>query len=611
VCEATGCDMATSALSAASFQHQQGSACVPAVLVAVTARTCKLAMFGWPEAQDRSTHQAREQETGALTGGTDGTAGERTMGDCREDAVLAVAGINDCESGSEHDPSCFSQQPMLLHQRVQMPTASRTEVPWMPVCWLPTTAGHSSGRKIIDTSSSVAKHATSYTCARHASAQEYESQGAAVDAQPGGTPPSHEVAVEPSSRMHATAEHAVPVTAAVLHDTCKGPLAWLLLGLPSGKMELCEVRVDKDAWRKGLSPIRGDTPKGEDRAAPNGSGASSWRSSSARVQQPSRSAVTGSNAGSWRKQSIMEVSVCKLNAPDVHQRMLFTLHASLSQVTDEDKWQWLAVSTSYDRKLVCWDLQITSSKSTAHMRPRHTWTGTGADVLAMHPYQVCVLMCSLATDSHCPVFPSNAAVLRRPLSCDLSQANPACIPMQLFFQAAMAGSSASHAVLVATGDKHMRRFWFSKLASFKDSSCKCSEEECELHRQDSEQVRVCLLSGAQDLFYQGMPSEVSVVDCLDALVAAGCKDGTIGLVDCSQSPAKAQLVTFPTKHEGAVVACALRKSRPLQTDVTGERATNSRGLCQLLLDVQIRGCSCAKLRAASPSSMPTVALCRG
>lgn len=89
-----------------------------------------------------------------------------------------------------------------------------------------------------------------------------------------------------------------------------------------------------------------------------------------------------------------------MQMPDVHVRMLFTLHAMAEEAGGGA--QWRVLTTSYDRKIVSWLLQLDQQPLAARLWPDVTWHGTGSQISAM---------CSV------PVRPPPAAsLLSRPVS---------------------------------------------------------------------------------------------------------------------------------------------------------------------------------------------------
>lgn len=170
-----------------------------------------------------------------------------------------------------------------------------------------------------------------------------------------------------------------------------------------------------------------------------------------------------------------------------------------------------------------------------------------------------------------------------PEMCDCAVCMHACTSTEESLPVQMRGTTqgADTSVLISTGDKQLRRFACRHgMPAQQPSSRSQSDREGDPQTADSPAAGIQLLSGSiSDLFFQGVTSEVSAMSCLDSLVVAGCKDGTVGLLDCNLPPMKAKFVAFSFKHEGPVQACFLRKSPPLlRAAVAEEQGTDSIGL---------------------------------
>lgn len=116
--------------------------------------------------------------------------------------------------------------------------------------------------------------------------------------------------------------------------------------------------------------------------------------------------------------------------------------------------------------------------------------------------------------------------------------------------------TGTEALFVSTGEKHMRRF-----------TCQHAEHtdpETNPEPQQLQPAALKLTSGSSDLFYQDIGAEISAMCCMESLIIAGCRDGTVGLIDTKLPALKAKLVKFSLRHDGPVLACRAQKSSPLQ-----------------------------------------------
>lgn len=121
----------------------------------------------------------------------------------------------------------------------------------------------------------------------------------------------------------------------------------------------------------------------------------------------------------------------------------------------------------------------------------------------------------------------------------------------------------SQALFVSTGEKHMRRF-----------KCVHTEPSRLLGRHDmnadsQKPAALKLVSRSQDLFYQGIGAEITAMCHMDSLIVAGCRDGTVGLIDTKLPTLKAKFAKFSLQHDGPVLACIARQSSPLQRTTGG------------------------------------------
>lgn len=116
----------------------------------------------------------------------------------------------------------------------------------------------------------------------------------------------------------------------------------------------------------------------------------------------------------------------------------------------------------------------------------------------------------------------------------------------------------AQALFVATGEQHMRRFRCVHVKPMQ------SEGIHEANPESHQPASLKLVSGSPDLFYQGISAEISAMCYIDALIVAGCRDGTVGIVDTNLPTLKAKFSRFRLRHDGPVLACIARLSRPLQ-----------------------------------------------
>lgn len=198
--------------------------------------------------------------------------------------------------------------------------------------------------------------------------------------------------------------------------------AWLLVGLPSGGVMLWKVSVDGGCLSEcavavcvGQGPQNGPRPPHRSPRKPATDGA--WRPRSAAEAESPDSGI------SWRSKGVggpgeaglsvgptqaATVEQCKVQMPDVHARMLFTLHAFCGSGAADTR-SWRVLSTSYDRKIVSWLLLLDKAQMTAKVQPQMTWHGTGSQVSAICSVSVC-------SDRH----PSCLGGARSPATCALA-----------------------------------------------------------------------------------------------------------------------------------------------------------------------------------------------
>lgn len=362
-------DMALTEVKACCYEGlQQGHGTIDrsghsqpaALLLAVTTRTCQLAIFGW------------------FLHGTDCTSGFRSSNPT-EHVASQSCGASDCEAmhrppgipesssstadNHEHAPSACVHKPSFLENLSVPPPAS--EVSWLPICWLPNTAACNPSElhdplgpstsdldlctDLTELTDTVATREQGHTCCQQLCSDVCHTPDTSVSAT-----------VEPvnSTQYNRSESHSI----SPLASHAQG--AWMLLGLPSGRMCVWNVKVNGTLLHDLSSSQSGTDVAIQGRTSHS------------------------SEAGSWRRSSALEAKPIKLNADDMHARMLFTIHAMPGSDAVSGKSAWQIVTTSYDRKTVSWDFSISEDGENARMKVRRAWTGTGADVLGLCIAQV-------------------------------------------------------------------------------------------------------------------------------------------------------------------------------------------------------------------------------
>lgn len=119
--------------------------------------------------------------------------------------------------------------------------------------------------------------------------------------------------------------------------------------------------------------------------------------------------------------------------------------------------------------------------------------------------------------------------------------------------------SGTEVLFVSTGEKHLRRFTCQHAKA--SDSLGADKAHSELQQP---QCAVLTLSGSADLFYQGIASELTALCCVESLVVAGCRDGSVGLIDTKLPTLKAKFAKFSLRHDGPVLSCIAWKSTNLQ-----------------------------------------------
>lgn len=175
-------------------------------------------------------------------------------------------------------------------------------------------------------------------------------------------------------------------------------VAWLLAGLPNGGVMLWKVSVDTGHLAMSAAAVcvgqglrSGPPPRPPQRIPGKAASDGTWRPRSAGcAESPASEAAwhgaggraTGEVGGSWRQAAAATVERGTVQMPDVHARMLFTLHA-IPEAAGGPAQQWRLVSTSYDRKIVSWLLQLDQPRAAARLEPQMIWHGTAAVVSCM------------------------------------------------------------------------------------------------------------------------------------------------------------------------------------------------------------------------------------
>lgn len=357
---------------------------VDAVLLAVTTRSCQLAVFGWPEAQSVHTSGSRPHDTPVTELHQ---AGEPTE----------ELDAQPCPSPAPVDgnpgpaPSPCSRKPAFLEQLSVPPPTS--EVTWLPVCWLP--------QRVIP-NAVEAHHQVACPPDRSPCSETTDQSVSGECPLVSTTSTSINLPRQPTMGA-AEGSSGVPAQDVVgLGLGAQKLCTWLLVGLPSGRMSMWRITINAE----GLLQLRGppshpphSVPLQDPRSVlPSASAA--WRTGAS--DGSGAQGVSGgrsSGGGGWRRSSATEARPVKLSSDDVHARMLFTLHAAHGSTQDSNAPRsWQVISTSYDRKTVAWELSIDEHGESACMKARDMWTGTGADVLAMctgHQVSFFPLLCAL------------------------------------------------------------------------------------------------------------------------------------------------------------------------------------------------------------------------
>eukprot|EP00892_Ulva_mutabilis_P003144 jgi/Ulvmu1/12830/UM098_0011.1 len=429
-------------------------------LLAVSTRAAQVVLFAWQHQPATPAHPQPSSHDRVSDAGA-GAAAAQPL----EVGSAAAESRHAQQCSTASDPKPLGRPQWLKTLQAPRGSSSATsQVVWTPVCWLPAPPAPAS----------------------------------TADERPEAAADQH----EGSSVKLSSADRGSSV------NDVSQRTAWLLAGLPSGGITLWKVSVSLDrlsacavAACVGQAPPQAPRPPPPPQHSPGKADSTgSWRPRSAgRATSPADEAAARSTAGeaggSWRQSGPVAADRCTVQMPDAHARMLFTLHAYWeSEVRSAP--QWRLVSTSYDRKIVSWLLQLDSVRGTAKLEAEASWHGSASMVSAM---------CAV------PGQPS---------------------------------------VFVATADQTIRGFLcHARSVQHADAPC-CSPKP----------PLLALSSRTSSLYHQGFPADVAAIKCRGGLLAAGCADGSVGLM-CTALPAsKARFGAFASKHAAAVRHCTIRVS---------------------------------------------------
>lgn len=362
-------------------EHSQSQSAGDAVLLAVTTRSCQLAVFGWPDLHSQQDTVSKPHAASLIE--------VHQMGDFTEgvDAQPSTSPLP-VDSNPYPVPSPLAGKPTFLEQLSVPPSTG--EVTWLPICWLPhhlsSTAeeAHDQADCSLDTSNCLGTKDESVF-------------GVCPQSNTSESPASTDTNLPRLSTISTVmAGSGVPGQDGI--SLCAQRLcAWLLVGLPSGRMCLWSLKINTRAFMQlhvhGLPSHPSHSAPVQEACSAVSSASASWRtgaSDGGACNDTDRGSSARNSGGmGWRKSTAIEVKPVKLSSDDVHIRMLFTIHASPGSALDSSAPRsWQVISTSYDRKTVGWELRIDEDGDAACMKACNTWTGTGADVLAMCTGQV-------------------------------------------------------------------------------------------------------------------------------------------------------------------------------------------------------------------------------
>lgn len=366
------CEDGPSAHTAAQQPDRMAAA---VTLLAVSTRAAKIEIFAWPPRLSMHGSKGETQGEAEVAAADAGQEHKVVLGSSA--AVPEARGETPSPDGGHDAAAGFGTAPPqplgppLWLVSLQVPrgqSSAVAQVQWTPICWL------------SDPPAANASHSAL--------------TGAAAAEQGGAG---------------ALSESGEP--AASGGDGSAGPAAacsaWLLAGLATGGVVLWKVSVDLGRLPSCAvascvgQPVPSAPPlgppshsTGKRPAASSSDG--SWRSRSnpraetvassntwrATGGSPARSAGPSQEPPSgWRQPAVATAHQVNVHMPDVHSRMLFTLHAFAD--TEPGGAHWRVATTSYDRKIVSWRLQLDVQALAARMQPVATWHGTGSHISAM------------------------------------------------------------------------------------------------------------------------------------------------------------------------------------------------------------------------------------
>lgn len=345
-------------------------------LMAVSTRAARIEIFAWPQRQlmhGSTAETPGEAKVGAHDALQDGNAEVASSAEFPEasDDTRAAEGGDDAAAGSAAALLCPLAPPLWLIslQIPRGPPSAASQVQWTPVCWLsdPPLAAES-----------------------HSKLTE------AAAAEPGGAGALSEAGAPATSGGDASTSPAAPCTAWLLAGLSTGGVVLWKVSVELGRLSSCAVAscVGQPA-PSGPSPGPPSHSPGKRSAAASSSdvpwrlrcgpradspaGGNTWRVAGG---SPAKSAgPTPEPKSSWRQRAAATAHQVNVQMPDVHARMLFTLHAFAD--TERGGAHWRVATTSYDRKIVSWLLQLDVQAPAAWMRPVATWHGTGSQISAM------------------------------------------------------------------------------------------------------------------------------------------------------------------------------------------------------------------------------------
>lgn len=341
-------------------------------LLAVSTRATRIEIFAWPSVLHRNdsyTSMDRDHSDQAQPPPDSGQANAALNSSAEPEAGQNdLSGDPDSSGGANPSPEPPGKPCHLISLPVPRGSPSAgNQVLWTPVCWLP--CGPSSpptSASATDVSSATATGPERTPGAAVGSETKHSTTAQNVDTwllsglSSGGIA-LWRISVDPSRVS------VCPVA------TCVGPLTTVPPGMPPPRHSLAKQ-----------SPSASDGPWRPRSARASASGAA--EDASPTPYPPSEGSPDATV--SWRRAPATAAATAQqmtVYTPDVHARMLFTLHAfALGSVGC-----WRVATTSYDRKIASWTLQVDAAAGAARLHPTVTWHGTGSQISAMCTEQVC------------------------------------------------------------------------------------------------------------------------------------------------------------------------------------------------------------------------------